>query len=59
MHREYKKDVEAYADNEMDAKQSKQYEETLNAYILLQNYLFKLEKQKKLLKRWWSEQRHN
>ncbi len=55
----YKKDIEAYADGEMDYKQSKNYKETLDEFPVLQDYLRKLDHQKKLLRRWWVDQKHH
>lgn len=59
MNEKYKQEVEAYSDGEMSKKQEKRMEETINYFPTLEGYLDKIEHQKKILKKWWSTQKHN
>ncbi len=59
MHEQYKKEVEAYVDGEMNAEQSKRFEETLDVFPVLKNYLYKIQNQKSFLKQWWKTQKHH
>lgn len=59
MHDNYKKQVEAYIDGELDDDQSKRVQETIHCFPVLQAYFRQLQCQKKLLNDWWASQRHH
>jgi len=55
----YKKQTEAYVDNEMSSEQKQRIEETLKVFPTLNEYAQKVQNQNELLKRWWKDNQKN
>ena len=51
----YKRQVEAFIDDELTPDQERRMKETLPHFQELADYAYKIQKQKDLLKKWWTE----
>jgi hypothetical protein len=55
----YKKQIEAYVDNEITSEHKQKMSETIRHFPTMDNYAKKIEAQNGLLKLWWEKNKKN